>query len=108
MRGFQLGHQKVGGRQKNSENKLSKEARELFLSTLEGEVPHIKEAFHKVRELDPIKYLELFSKYASYFIPKKIDVTTNGESAGIPITAWANGSDIDVKLTDGNSQEPEI
>ena len=61
-------------------NKVTQTARELFVTTLEGQVPSIQEAFEKVKAKNPEKYLELFAKYAQYFIPKKVDVTTNGES----------------------------
>jgi hypothetical protein len=68
------GHKKAGGRQKGVENKITKEAREIFVQTLEGEVPYIKDAFASVRDSDPAKYLELFAKYAQYFVPKKLQV----------------------------------
>lgn len=59
------------GRPKGAENKLIKEARELFIETLEGQVPFIEEAFREVKEKNPSKYLELFAKYAQYFVPRK-------------------------------------
>lgn len=59
------------GRPKGAENKLVKEARELFIETLEGQVPFIEEAFREVKEKNPSKYLELFAKYAQYFVPRK-------------------------------------
>ena len=68
------------GKQVGATNKVVQEARVLFVQTLEGQVPNIQEAFEKVRIKDPSKYLELFAKYAQYFIPKKVDVTTNGEA----------------------------
>jgi hypothetical protein len=69
-----------GGKPKGANNKVVQEARALFVQTLEGQVPNIQEAFEEVRIKDPSKYLELFAKYAQYFIPKKVDVTTNGET----------------------------
>ena len=59
------------GKPKGAANKLSQEARELFLTTLEGQVDAIGEAFDKVRQDDPAKFLDLFAKYAQYFVPKK-------------------------------------
>jgi hypothetical protein len=66
--------QKTGGRVQGSQNHLTKTAREVFKATLEGEVKYIRQAFAKVRVVDPAKYLELFSKYAQYFTPKQLDV----------------------------------
>lgn len=73
------GHPKYGGREKGVTNKLTVEARELFTQTLAGQVEHISEAFEKVRHSNPDKYLDLFAKYAQYFVPKYVDVSSNGE-----------------------------
>ena len=59
------------GKQKGAVNKITQQAREIFLETLEGQVPHISKAFDDVRMDDPAKFLELFAKYAQYFVPKK-------------------------------------
>lgn len=64
---------KEGGRTKGAENKLNKEAKELFIETLEGQVINIKDAFDKVREESASKYLELFAKYAMFFAAKKTE-----------------------------------
>ena len=86
-----IGSQKDGGRVKGTENKLTKSARELFVSTLEGQVGNIEVAFYDVlngsdvNKPDPAKYLELFAKYAQYFVPKKIDLTTDGDKIEAPI-----------------------
>jgi len=74
------GAPKIGGRTKDTPNKLTQTARQLFTSTLEGQVPNLLQAFEEVRQDDPAKYLELFAKYAQYFMPKQVDVTTKGES----------------------------
>ena len=68
---FEKGHKQSKGRPKNSENKLTKDARKIFLETLEGESSHVKEAFENVRNTESsIKYLDMFQKYAQYFVPK--------------------------------------
>ena len=70
---FEKGHKEGKGRPKGAENKLTKEAREIFLETLEGEAPHIAAAFEIVRKENPKAYLDLFAKYAQYFVPKKTE-----------------------------------
>lgn len=68
------GSAKTGGKTKGSENKVTKQAKELFVSILEGQVDHIQEAFDFVRAEDPAKYLDLFAKYAKYFVPAQIKI----------------------------------
>ncbi len=63
------------GREKGVENKVTKEARDIFLETLEGQAPHIAAAFEEVRRDNPRAYLDLFAKYAQYFVPKKTENT---------------------------------
>lgn len=65
------------GRPKGAQDKLTKEAREIFIETLEGQVPNIEDAFAKVLKESPSKYLELFAKYAQYFVPKKTEADVN-------------------------------
>lgn len=76
---FDKGKEKTGGREKGVENKTTQEARELFTKALEGQVHYIEESFALVREKDPAKYLELFAKYAQYFVPKQLDVNLGGK-----------------------------
>lgn len=71
--GFEKGHNYGKGRPKGAENKLTKEARQMFIDTLEGQVPNIEAAFADVLKKNPAKYLELFAKYAQYFVPKKTE-----------------------------------
>lgn len=67
-KGFQKGN---SGKPKGATNKITQDARVLFLQTLEAQVPNIMEAFQEVREKNPAQYLDLFAKYAQYFVPKK-------------------------------------
>lgn len=76
---FKKGNKEGNGRPKGAENKLTKEAREIFIETLEGQVPNIEDAFDKVLKDSPAKYLELFAKYAQYFVPKKTESEVKGE-----------------------------
>ena len=80
--GFKKGNKEGKGRPKGSENKVTADARELFIQTLEGLTPELQSAFEEVRKENPSKFLELFAKYAQYFVPKKTesDVNLKGES----------------------------
>ena len=63
----------IKGKPKGALNKITQTSRELFLETLEGESEHIAAAFEKVRKDNPRAYLDLFAKYAQYFVPKKTE-----------------------------------
>ena len=67
-KGFQKGNR---GKPKGATNKITQDARVLFLQTLEAQVPNIMQAFQEVRDKNPAQYLDLFAKYAQYFVPKK-------------------------------------
>lgn len=79
---FKKGNKEASGRPKGSENKLTTEAREMFIKTLEGQVPNIQQAFYDVLTKSPEKYLDLFAKYAQYFVPKKTESEIKGELSG--------------------------
>lgn len=64
------------GRQKGTQNKATRKAKELFLSIMEGEVDNIQDALNAVRKENKGRYLEVLSKFLPYFIPKKIEVDT--------------------------------
>lgn len=72
------GSPKTGGKQKGTPNKLTQSARELFISTIEAQVPSIQAAFDFVKKDDPAKYLELLAKYAQYFVPKQVEMKIDG------------------------------
>ena len=76
---FEKGHDKGKGRPKGAENKVTKEAREIFLETLGKHSGNIDEAFQEVFNEDKTKFLDLFAKYAQYFMPKKTESTDKTE-----------------------------
>lgn len=73
------------GKAKGSENKVTKEAREVFKNIMEGEVNNVKEALDKIRAKSPFNYILCFSKLAPYFMPKQIDIQSGGEKVQAPI-----------------------
>jgi hypothetical protein len=76
------------GRPKGSKNRTTKEARELLESILFGQIDNINEALDTIRELDPPKYLDACSKLFTYVLPKKNDITTDGERISINPKDW--------------------
>jgi hypothetical protein len=84
---FEKGQKKIegSGKTKGSENKVTKEAREVFKSIMEGEVDNVKEALDEIRAKSPFNYILCFSKLAPYFMPKQIDIKSGGEKLRAPI-----------------------
>ena len=74
-RPFEAGNK---GKPKGAQAKVTKEARLLFIEIMQGQVPHVQEAFEKLKS-DPEKYINCLSKLFPYFMPKKLDMTSDGK-----------------------------
>lgn len=61
---------KTGGRQKGSENKVTRETKQFLQQLLHGESDNVREALEKVRMEDPGKYLDWIRQSWEYVIPK--------------------------------------
>lgn len=80
---FEKGHK--GYKPKGKENKITSEARLIFKEIMEGEVNNVKAALDKVREKSPYNYIVCFTKLAPFFMPKQIDIKSDGEAIQAPI-----------------------
>ncbi len=69
-----------GGRRKGSPNRTTKEARELLERVLFGQIENIEESLANLKEKDDSRYLDACAKLFGYVLPKKSDVTSDGES----------------------------
>jgi hypothetical protein len=79
-RGFAKGQSgNPNGRKNGAPNKTTKEARELFISIMNGEIENVQEALSRVLEEAPSKYLDALAKLLQYTMPKQIDVTSDGD-----------------------------
>lgn len=67
------------GKPKGLENKSTTGAKEVFIKIMEGEVSHIKQSLESVRHESPAKYLDVLSKLMPYFMPKQVDIKTDGQ-----------------------------
>jgi hypothetical protein len=88
------------GREKGSENKVTKEAKEIFLDTLGKHSGNIDKAFQEIFETDRQAFLDTFAKYVQYYIPKKTENShdLNGEITQ-NIINLGNGIDPDKTTT---------
>ncbi len=67
------------GRPAGSQNRTTKESRELLQTILYGQLDNIAAAFEALRE-EPAKYLDACSKLFTYVLPKKTDITSDDEA----------------------------
>lgn len=67
------------GRPKGAKDKITREARDLFVSIMNGEVKHIEDALDALRSESSEKYLKALSGLLPYFMPKQaeLSVTTD-------------------------------
>jgi len=76
---FKKGNTHGKGRPKGASNKVTKEARDLFVKIMNGEVGHIEDALDALRSESSEKYLKALSSLFPYFMPKQqeLSVTTD-------------------------------
>jgi hypothetical protein len=68
------------GKKPGTKNRTTKEAKELLEQILLGEVDNIKSALIFVKKKDPARYLDSCAKLFTYVLPKKTDITSDGNS----------------------------
>ena len=73
------GYPKSGGREKGTPNKSTEEAKKLFIKIMSGNIPKFKAAMDKLYKEDPIKWLDVVSKFFPYFLPRKQDIVSDGK-----------------------------
>lgn len=84
MVGRKKGTPKTGGRQPGSQNRTTKEARQLLEGILFGQIENIQIALDEIRKSDPAKYIDACSKMFSFVLPKKTDITTDDKPIRLP------------------------
>ena len=68
------------GREPGTQNITTKQARELFISVMNGEVDNIKDALQKIRTKDPSRYIDALAKLFQYTMPKQVDITSDSKA----------------------------
>lgn len=82
---FQKGKAKTGGKTKGTPNKITKDAKSLFISIMERQVDKIEAALEELRGESADKYLTCVSKLMPYFMPKQLDIKSDGEQLPAPV-----------------------
>ena len=74
------------GRPKGSPNKSTAEIREALRYIVAKQLDKLEDAFNKVYEKDPAKFLSLYERFCTFTLPKMQEITINNEN-GIEINA---------------------
>lgn len=69
------------GRPKGSPNKSTKEIREALQYMVEKQLDKLEEAFNKVYEQDPGRFLSLYERFCNFVLPKQQQVEISNENA---------------------------
>lgn len=74
------GGKKTGGREKGKPNKTTAKAKELVLAAIDNQSKHFNKTMEKVRKDNPAEWARIMVKMMDFVLPKKVDVTTDGEA----------------------------
>lgn len=67
------------GRPKGSPNKSTREIREALQYIVEKQLDKLEEAFNKVYEQDPGRFLSLYERFCNFVLPKQQQVEITSE-----------------------------
>lgn len=85
--GAPKGHK--GYKPKGSITETTKRAKELVMASIDEQSIYFNDTMKEVRESNPIEWTKLMIKLMDFVLPKKIDVTTDGDKINnIPVASW--------------------
>lgn len=93
------GHKKVGGRQKGSQNKATKDIKEAYRLLIETNIPNLTKWVKTIAEKDPAKAINILSELSEFVIPKLArtemiaDITQNTKITGFNFTDDSENKD---------------
>lgn len=73
------------GRPKGSVNKSTKEARAIFTDIMAGQMDNVNNSLESLRVVSHKDYLAALSKLMPFFMPKMVDVTSEGRKLGLDL-----------------------
>ena len=85
---FTKGNELGKGRPKGKTNKVTEEAKVVFLQVMEGEMDNIQDSLQVLRENSDEKYLKALSSLMPYFMPKQVETDITILEASKPPSWW--------------------
>lgn len=85
---FEKGHK--GAKPKGAVNKTTLKAKEIILQAIDNQSANFDEVMGSLKEKEPREWAKIMVKLMDFVLPKKLDVTTDGEKMNIPISKWAD------------------
>jgi hypothetical protein len=83
------GSQKIGGREKGTPNKTTMKAKEIILQAIDNQSVDFNEVMGELKTNEPREWAKIMVKLMDFVLPKKLDVTTDGEKVNnIPVATW--------------------
>lgn len=79
-----------GFKPKGAVTETTKKAKELILQAIDEQSVAFNEVMGGLKETEPKEWAKIMVKLMDFVLPKKIDVTSDGEKMNIPVTSWAN------------------
>jgi hypothetical protein len=76
---------KTGGRVLGKPNKTTSKARELILTAIDNNSLLFNQTMVQLQKDEPKEWARIMVKLMDFVLPKKIDVTTDGEKIPTPI-----------------------
>ena len=89
---------KTGGRRKGVPNATTKKAREIIMSAIDQQSVNFDKTMKKIQKENPTEWAKIMVKLMDFVLPKKIDVTTDGEKINQAPTkiTLSNGTEIEL------------
>lgn len=67
------------GRPKGCKNKTTNHAKELIMIAIDRQSVHFDTTMRTIRIKNPVEWAKIMVKLMDFVLPKKLDLTTNGE-----------------------------
>lgn len=74
------GKKSGGGSRKGQPNKTTAKARELILVAIDSQSEHFNTTMAELRADEPKEWAKIMVKLMDFVLPKKVDITSDGES----------------------------
>ena len=80
---------KEGGRVKGVPNKTTAKAKELILQAIDEQSVDFNNVMGTLKDTEPREWAKIMVKLMDFVLPKKLDVTSDGDKVNnIPVATW--------------------